>query len=249
MENVAEIQSKKEYEIFEYFKCDPNWKKKMGKICGLFFGFILSYFSIALFLPLIAKYAPFLMFIFVLIFPLTFVLMFSLAGYFMINTNLRILKPQAGIYDFNFKKTFIVGLKLFGGTFCIAIATTIIGVALTLLVAIMKFNFLTNALLFLLQLACAIYTLAAIISFQIDLKFKSIIDVRRVILVAKKDLSSFVITILKLIVLQFVASIVGLISAITIIGPIIVGVYAGYIASEIQAQYVRGAFKIVQTEQ
>ena len=57
------------------------------------------------------------------------------------------------------------------------------------------------------------------------------------------------ITILKLIVLQFVAGIVFCASLITIIGPIIVGVYAGYIASEIQAQYVRGAFKIVQSEQ
>ncbi len=211
----------------EYFKEDKDFKKKLLT----FYGFCL--------LCII----PFLNFILIPFFAIKFL------GYFLTNTRNRVFKPNSNLPNWNDKGQLGIGFKAM-------VANLIIGIPVNILFCVfvspllapgnssMAFGFLMAVILFLVPM---IYFAIAVLAFVTDFKIKSFFNFKAINYILKNELFvSYISKMAIYFILYFLAQIIAGITVIGIIAvPAIIFIFFAII-SDIQAQFIRHAFKIGQ---
>ena len=213
---------------WNYHKADENFKKK-----------VISFYVLCL-LCLI----PILNFILVPIFA------FKITGYFLSNTRARVFKPDSTLADWNDKKHIGIGFKAMIANIIIAIPVNMIYYILIKPIidpsnaSLLPFIFLITLILFLIP---PIYYAIAVLAFVTDFKIKSFFNMKAIKCIIKNDL--FISYLLKIFLYGILYMLVMVMAGITIIGilavPYIIFRFLAAI-SDIQAQFIRYAFKIGQ---
>ncbi len=208
----------------------------------------------------------------VAVFIITIVASCFYSGYFAINTNIRIHKPESKLPELNnWKAFFLNGLKIFAGFFVWQIITAFL--AFTILFVLVISGIMLSVLLkmwlqnipvpdkeffaaaavimaifaIILGITFGLVQLGAYTSFLTNLDLDSFFDFKKIKKIIFKNFKPFMKYFGFLLLLKILYLILFVILCITIIGIIFLPVlqeYYSIISSDIQAQFIRKLFKI-----
>ena len=200
--------------------------------------------------------------IFGIVFLFIFIISSILTGYYFKNINLRLLKPDNGLYEWKgFGDLLIVGLKSF---FAILVYSVIIlfvfgicvflGIFISILVfkqsvvvGIISFIIFLLIFLILYLIFCCIYLPACSLAFCTNLKFSSYFNFSLIWKFITKKFGDYVIYLLILFAIHCMFGLISLLLLLTIIGIVLLPVvtfYSGLVLNELNAQFIRATLEL-----